>query len=355
MGMMFVGTYTKGQSEGIYGFRFDPVSGVLVPAGLAARSDQPSFLVQHPNGRYLYAVNEVEEFEGERTGSVSAFEIHAGSGRLEPLNRQPSGGGAPCHLTVDPGGRFVLVAKYAGGSVAVLPIGQGGRLGAPAHVVEHSGSSAHPERQRKPHAHWVGLDPTTRFVLVSDLGTDEVVIYRLDDGSGRLSPHEPRAADLPAGAGPRHVAFHPTSSVAYVVTELRSGVTVFDWDAAAGRLRAIQSVPVLPDDFSGENKPAEVAVHPSGRFVYASNRGHDSLAIFRVDEASGRLTPSGHVQSGGAAPRHFAIDPTGQCLVVANQKSNTLAVFRIDADTGGLQPIGQPAEVDAPVCVLFVR
>jgi 6-phosphogluconolactonase len=353
--LVYVGTYTKGESEGIYAFRLDPASGALSPAGLAARSDQPSFLALHPGRRHLYAVNEVEEMNGEKTGSVSAFEIDAATGRLGFLNRQPSGGGAPCHLVVDPTGRFVLVANYAGGSVAVLPIEEGGRLGAPTHVAQHAGSSAHPERQTGPHAHWVGLDPEDRFVLASDLGLDKVMVYRLDRDAGRLAANDPAAADLPPGAGPRHVAFHRTPSVAYVITELRSGVTVFSWDAGRGLLRELQAVPTLPGDFTGENTTAEVAVHPSGRFLYGSNRGHDSLAVFRVDASTGRLAPAGHAPTRGKAPRHFAIDPSGQWLIAANQESDSLTVFRIDQETGGLTPAGQPVAVGTPVCVLFLR
>jgi 6-phosphogluconolactonase len=353
MALVYVGTYTKGRSEGIYAFRFDDARGALARVGLAAASAQPSFLARHPSGRFVYAVNELEEWNGEKTGSVSAFAVEAESGRLTPLNRQPSGGGAPCHLAVDRGGRILLVANYAGGSVAVLPIHDDGHLGAPTQVARHSGSGAHSERQQGPHAHWVGFDDRGRFALASDLGIDKVMVYRLDAGAGRLTPNEPPASSLPAGVGPRHVAFHPALPVAYVITELRSGVTVFDWDAERGTLHEVQSVATLPGDFRDENTTAEVAVHPSGRFLYGSNRGHDSLAVFRVDTASGRLTPDGHVPTRGTAPRHFAIDPTGHWLIAANQKSDSLAVFLIDQDTGRLTPVGETVTVDTPVCVLF--
>jgi 6-phosphogluconolactonase len=351
-GLVYIGTYTKRSSEGIYAFRFDSTEGTLTPAGLAAEAEQPSFLALHPDRRHLYAVHEVEETDGEPTGTVSAFAIDGESGRLTWVNRQPSGGGAPCHLTVARSGRVVLAANYAGGSVAVLPVGDDGRLGAASHVAQHAGSSAHPERQQGPHAHWAGFDPSGRFVLASDLGIDQVVIYRLDQGSGRLTGNG--QAHLPPGAGPRHVAFHPALPVAYVITELQSRLAVFEWDAEAGRLRAVQSVPTLPDGAREENKTAEVAVHPSGRFVYGSNRGHDSLAVFRVDEATGHLTPSGHVPTGGQAPRHFAIDPSGGWLVAANKESHALTVFRIDSETGDLTPVGEPMAIDSPVCVVFL-
>jgi 6-phosphogluconolactonase len=351
---VYVGTSTGGESKGIYRFLFDPEAGAAGPVELAAAAANPGFLAIHPDRPLLYAVNAVSDFQGQKTGAVSAFEMDPQSGELTLLNQQPSGGAGPCHLVVDAGGRNVLVANYGGGSVAVLPIGEDGGLEVPSCIAQHAGSSVNPRRQEGPHAHSINLDSADRFAFAADLGLDQVVIYRFDPELGTLTPNDPPAAHVAPGAGPRHLAFHPTGRFAYVINELDSTVTAFSYDAAAGVLTEIQTITTLPEGFTGENYPAEVLVHPSGRFLYGSNRGHDSIAVFTIDEGTGKLAPAGHQPSGGKAPRNFRIDPSGAWMIVGNQSSNTILVFRIDPESGALERKGQELEAPAPICFKMV-
>jgi 6-phosphogluconolactonase len=284
---------------------------------------------------------------------VSAFAVDA-TGALSLLNAQPSRGAAPCHLALDREARHVLVANYTSGTIAVLPIGSDGRLQPASAFVQQAGRGPRAGRQDGPHAHWIGLDPSGRFVLATDLGADKVFVYRYDGARGTLAPHDPPAASLPPGSGPRHVAFHPNARVAYVLNELAATLASFRYDAAAGTLTPVDSVPTLPGGFPGDNLTAEVAVHPDGRLAYASNRGDDSLALFAVDGATGSITPAGHQKTLGKTPRNFVLDPTGAFLLAANQGSGTVVVFRIDAATGALTAVGEPAEVPAPVCLRMV-
>lgn len=351
---VYVGTYTKKKSKGIYLFRLDPTSGSLTPRGLAAETTNPSFLALHPNCRYLYAVSEISDFGGKKSGGVSSFSIDDTTGYLTRLNQQPSGGVGPCYVTVDPAGRNVLVANYSSGSVAALPVDDDGKLREPSATIQHTGSSIDPKRQTKPHAHSINLDPSGRIALAVDLGIDKVMLYRLDSDSGTLTPHDPESASIKPGGGARHLAFHPNGRFAYVNHEMGDAVTAFAWDADLGTLTPLGTVSTLPAGFTGDSTTAEVLVHPSGRFLYVSNRGHDSLAIFRIDPESGTLTPIGHEPTQGKTPRGFAIDPTGRYLIVANQESDNLVVFRIDAETGKLEATGPPHSVGTPVCVRFM-
>lgn len=350
---IYVGTYTHRGSKGIYAFELDLTTGATTEPTLVAETVNPSFLALHPSHRFLYAVNEVGEFQGERTGSVSAFAVDPSTGKLTLLNQQPSKGTAPCHLTVDKQGKCVLVANYGSGSVAVLPILPDGRLGEPTAVIQHEGKSVNPQRQEGPHAHSVNLDAANRFAFVADLGLDKVLIYRFDGNKGTLTPNDPPFAAVASGAGPRHFAFHPNGRFAYVINELNSTITAFRYDAQKGTLSELQTVSTLPDNFKGDNWTAEVQVHPSGKFLYGSNRGHNSIAIFAID-AQGHLQPIGHEPTQGKMPRHFAIDPTGTFLLAANQDTDNLVVFRIDPKTGKLQPTGQQVSIPTPVCVLPV-
>jgi 6-phosphogluconolactonase len=350
---VFVGTSTAGGSKGIYRFRFDPASGKGDGLALAAEAANPTFLAIHPTGDFLYAVNAIADFRGGKTGAVSAFALDRKTGGLLLLNQQPSGGAGPCHLAVGAAGKNVLVANYGGGSVAQLPILPDGSLGSATSVVQHSGSGPNPNRQEGPHAHSINLDPANRFALAADLGLDRVLVYRFDVAEGILSPHHPSAALAP-GAGPRHLAFHPSGRFVYVINELNSTVTAFSYDGAAGALRDIQTVPTLPDGFAGENYPSEVVAHPNGKLLYGSNRGHDSIAIYAVDPESGRLTPRGHQPSGGKWPRNFAIDPSGAWMIVGNQNSDNILFVRIDAERGTLTPTGQTLEAPAPICFRFL-
>lgn len=348
---VYVGTYTvRTESKGIYRFTLDLASGQLTPAGEPTPTANPSFLAFHPNGRFLYAVNEIKEFQGKNAGSVSAFAIDPKSGSLSLLNQQSSNGPGPCHLTLDRDGRNVLVANYDLGNVAVLPLENDGRLKPASVFLQHLGSSVTPRPQAGPHAHSVNLDAANRFALVADLGLDRVFLYRFDAAAGALIPHEPPSFRTAPGAGPRHLAFARGGTRAYLINEMNSTVMALAYDAADGVLEEIQTLSTLPAGFLGNNSTAEIVVSPDGKFLYGSNRGHDSIAIFAID-AAGRLRLVGHQPTLGRTPRNFAIDPTGDYLLAANQTSDSVVVFRIDRATGRLTPVGTPVFVPRPVCV----
>ena len=349
--MLYVGTYTSGESKGIYRFQLDLATGALTPAGDPTETVNPSFLALHPSGRFLYAVNETGDAPTDPSGAVSAFAIDPATGGLTFLNQQPSGGAAPCHVTIDKEGRHAIVANYWGGTVEVLPIQADGRLGPPSMVLRHQGRSPSPGRPAEPHPHSTNFDDANRYAFVADLGLDQVVAYRFEGKTGLLAPHESGTVRLAAGAGPRHLAFHPDGRQAYVINELDSTITHLAYDAATGTMTAGQTVSTLPAGFQGKNSTAEIVVHPDGRLLFGSNRGHDSIAIFTIDGATGTLKPAGHQPTGGKTPRHFAIDPTGAYLLAANQDSDTIAVFRIDRATGRLEAVGRPAHVPRPVCL----
>ena len=353
--LVLVGTYTGQKSEGIYAFRFDARTGALTPAGLAAKTESPSFLVEHPNKRWVFAVNETDTLAGKKTGGVTGFTLDAAGGRLTPINQQPSEGAGPCHLTIDATGRFVLVANYSGGNLAVLPIDANGSLGHAVTIVQHAGSGANKERQEGPHAHAVVLSADNQYLLAADLGLDRVLAYRFTPDRGDLTRLEDGGAELPPGAGPRHIALDAAGRHLYAINELNSTVTMFDWDAAKAAATSRQTVSTLPDDVKIENSTAEIEIHPSGRFLYGSNRGHDSIAVFAIDPSTGRLTRTAVVPTRGKEPRHFSLDPSGRWLIAANQNTDTLAVFRVDQQTGGLEPVGDLVPAPTPVCVLFVR
>jgi 6-phosphogluconolactonase len=350
---VFLGTYTSGKSEGIYRATLDLKTGALGDAELAAKVDNPSFLALHPSGKFLYAAGELSNFEGKPGGAVSAFALDGRTGELELLNQQSSRGAGPCHLVVDRAGKNVLVANYGGGSVAVLPIDADGRLRPASSFVQHKGSSVNPKRQEAPHAHSINLDPSGAFAAVADLGLDKVLIYRFDSSAGSLTANDPPHATVAPGAGPRHFAFHPSGRFAYVINEMNSTVTAFNYDAKKGTLSEIDTKSTVPGPQPG-NSTAEVQVHPSGKFLYGSNRGHNSLAIFRIDAQNGGLTPVGHQSTGGRTPRNFGIDPTGRFILAANQGSDSIVVFRLDQNTGELKETGQSIKVPTPVCVKFL-
>lgn len=350
---VYFGTYRSSTSRGIYVSSLDGATGQLSPPQLAAEVMNPSFVALHPSGQFLYAVSEVADFQGKPVGTVSAFSIDAASGKLALLNQQPSSGAGPCHLVVDAKGKNVLVANYTGGNVAVLPIADDGLLKAASSTAQHHGKSVNPQRQEAPHAHSINLDQGNNFAFAADLGLDEVKIYQFDAGKGLLTPNNPPAAKAPAGGGPRHLAFHPTGLFAYVNNELTSSVTAFGYDSKKGTMIEIETITTLPQPQS-DNTTAEVVVHPSGKFLYVSNRGHDSLAMFLIDQSNGRLTVNGHQSTGGKTPRNFCIDPSGQFLLAANQGTNNIVVFKIDQTSGKLTPTGHSVEVGSPVCVRFL-
>ena len=352
--MVYVGTYTNGESEGIYLYRLDAGNGALSHVGTTAGVENPSYLALDPARRFLYAVNETMSFEGEPGGGITSFAVDGATGALTPINRRPTLGGAPCYVTVDRTGRNVLVANYMGGNVVVFQADAEGRLSPATDDRRHEGRGPNPERQEGPHAHMIALDPEERFALAADLGLDKIMVYRFDAERGSLTPNDPAAAELHPGAGPRHFAFHPDGRRVYVINELDSTVTVFGYDAREGALRAVQTLSTLPEGFDGHSQCADIHVHPSGRFLYGSNRGHDSIVVYAIDAATGQLTRIGHQSTGGAWPRNFAIDPTGTFLLVANQRSDTVHTLRIDGETGQLEPTGHVAEIPAPVCLKIV-
>jgi 6-phosphogluconolactonase len=351
---LYVGTYTGGPSKGIYRFEMDPATGKLTSRALAAETLNPSFLAIHPNRRFLYAVGELSDFGGKKSGAVSAFGIDPKTGDLTLLNQQPSGGSGPCHLVVDRQGKHVLVANYGGGSASVLPIRDDGRLGEATAFVQHRGSSVKKDRQEGPHAHSINLDAANRFAFVADLGLDKVLVYRYDADKGTLSANDPPAIDIEPGSGPRHFAFHPSGRHAYVINELASTITAMDYDPERGVLKKIQTVSALPKGFKGDSWTAEVQVHPSGKFLYGSNRGHDSIVAFAIDPKTGELSYVGHATHNIKTPRNFAIDPTGAFLLVGSQGADSIVVFRLDPKTGALTPTETVVDVPAPVCLRMI-
>ena len=352
--LVYVGTYTSNKSEGIHIYRLDPSSGALKFAGKAAIYN-PFYLTIDSQKRFLYAASGIEEFEGQPGGTVSAFSIDSETGELSHLNQRPACGTLPCYLSIDKTGKYVLTANYVSGSVAVLPIQGDGRLGPATDMVQHAGSSVDPERQAGPHVHSIVLDPASRYAFAADLGLDKILIYQFDSIRGKLKPNDQPWAQVKAGAGPRHFAFHPNGRYAYILNELDSTFTAFAYDETHGTLAEIQTISTLPGDYAGESYSADVLIHPSGRFLYGSNRGHDSIAIFAVEEATRQLTCAGYEPTQGHYPWNLAIDPTNTFLLVANQGSDTVVVFSIDQETGQLISTGQVAQVPKPVCVKMIH
>ena len=349
---VYFGTYTGGEnsSKGIYRSTLDLETGTLSKPVLAAEARNPSFIELHPNGKFLYAVS-----ESGGAGSVSAYALDRDTGNLRFLNKQPSGGGGPCHVSIDHAGKNVLIANYGGGSASVVPIKSDGRLGAPTGFVQHAGSSVNPRRQKGPHAHSINVSPDNRFAFVADLGIDKVMIYKLDIAKGTIVANSPSFAKVKPGAGPRHFTFHPNGKYAYVINELDCTVTAFSFESASGALTEIKTVTTLPNGFRGSNTCAEVRAHPSGKFLYGSNRGHDSIVVYRIDRGQGTPTFVEHETADIKTPRNFNIDPTGRFCLVANQGKDSVVVFRIDQQTGALEPTGHSIFVARPVCVRFLR
>ena len=352
--VVYVGTYTDKGSEGIYAYRFDPDTGDSKALGLAAQTANPSFLAAAPNGKYLYAANEVDNFKSDHTGAISTFAIDRTTAKLTFLQQVPSLGADPAHVSFDKTGRYLLVANYTSGNIAVFPISKDGQLGSRSAFVQHAGSSVNKDRQTGPHAHAIQASNDNQFVLTADLGLDELLVYRFDPKNGALTPNDPAFVKVSPGSGPRHFAIAPSGKFVYLVNELSSTVTVFGYSAGSGTLQEQQTISTLPTDFKGENTTAEIEVDAKGKFLYASNRGDDSIAVFAVDPKTGKLTFVERVPTGGKTPRHFALDPTGKWLFAANQESNSITLFRVNPDTGKLTATSQALQVATPVCVIFV-
>ena len=350
---VYVGTYTRNTSRGVYGFRFNPSTGTVTSLGLMAEIPSPSFMAASPNGRFLYTANE-REYNEVMGNKVSTFSIDAQTGRLTLLKRTPSQGDGPAHVVVDPTGKVVVVANYRGGNVAVLPITNDGTLGDATSVDQHYGRGGDPERQATPHAHGVALSPDNKYALVAEHGIDQVMVYRFDAARGTLAPGTPPSFKTPPSRAPRHVVFHPNGKFAYVINELAGSLTVFAFSGADGTLRELQTVSTTPVGFSGGNTGAEVVIDKGGRFVYTSNRGPETIGVFAIDSATGTVSLVEHVPTGGKTPRNIALDPTGAFMFAGNQASNTLAVFRVDAKTGRLRSTGQLYDVPGPTSIVFV-
>ncbi len=353
--LLYVGTYTtpETKSEGVYVYRFNAATGEIkaLSKGSLAKSPSPAFLAIDPKRRFLYAANEVGEFNGKKNGGVTAFAISQQTGELTQLNQQPAPG-VPAHITVHPSGRFVLIADYGGGNAAIYPVKLDGSLGAMSDVAQHTGKGFDPKRQTEPHAHCIIVDAAGKHAFVPDLGLDKVMIYSIDAQLGKLIAHG--SAAVKPGAGPRHFVFHPGGEFAYVINELNSTVTMFEYIAARGTLSEVQSISTLPADFKGASYCADIHIHPTGKFLYGSNRGHNSIVIYAIDAKTKKLTLVGHESVRGDWPRNFAIDPTGQFLLAANQRSNNIVVFRIDVKTGLLKATEHSVALGAPVCLKFI-
>lgn len=353
--LVYVGTYTGGKSssKGIYVYGFDTTSGKLTPMGVAAETSRPSFLAIHPSKKYLYAVAELDG----KQGGVASFALDSTTGKLTLINKQPSQGSGPCHVNVDATGKVLLVANYGSGHVASYAIKDDGSIGEAVSVIQQGPASNVNEkgRQKGPHAHSFYPSPDNRFALSCDLGSDRVFVYHLDAATGELKANEAGSANVPPGGGPRHFAFHPNGQFGYACNELTMTVTAFSYDEQAGALKPLQTISTLPEGANGEgSSTAETLVHPSGKFVYVSNRTHDSLALFTVDESTGKLTFVEAAPSVVAIPRNFNIDPSGKWLIAAGQDSHDIVVFAIDQATGKLSPTGERHEVGAPVCIKFL-
>ena len=347
---VFVGTYTDDRTEGIHILQLDPSTGELSTMAKVADVRNPFFLATCPNDRTLYAGCCIDEFENEPGGSIRSYTIGDG-GALTQTSEQAAKGATPCYVSVDSADSCVLVANYSSGNVATFPVQPGGKLGPASQVIQHEGSSVDKSRQEGPHVHSIVLSPDSRFAFAADLGTDEVRIYRLDAANATLTPNDPPFVSTKPGAGPRHIAFNPSGTRAYLLNELDSTIVVYEYDASKGSLSELQTLSALPEGFGGDNFCADIRVHPSGRFLYASNRGHDSIAVMSIDTATGELTPSGHPSSEGAWPWNLEFDPSGSYLLSANQRGNCVACFRIDTTNGKLELASSTIEVPGAVCV----
>lgn len=352
--LVYIGTYTGGKSpsQGIYIYGLDSSTGKLEPLGLAAEASRPSFLTLHPSKKYLYAVAEGSGKEG----GIASYAIDQKTGKLTLLNKTSSQGAGPCHVNVDNSGKYLFVANYGSGHVASLKINDDGSIGDAVSAIQQSPpSNVNERRQAGAHAHSIYPSPDNRYVLSCDLGCDRVFVYSLNAETGEMKSLTENNGVTPPGGGPRHFAFHPNGKYGYACNELTMAVTAFNYDAQTGALKAIETVSTLPEgvDPTGSST-AETVVHPSGKFVYVSNRKHDSIATFTVDQATGKLTFVEAAPSVVSIPRNFNVDPTGKWLIAGGQDSHDLAIFAIDQESGKLTPTGERHEVGSPVCIKFM-
>ena len=363
--LVYIGTYTEsirfgtgkilqGKGEGIYVYRMDQTSGAMQLVSTTTGITNPSYLAFDSTRRFLYAVNELKTYEIKPTGTISAFAVDPKRGKLKFLNKRMTHGTDPCHVLVDKKREYVFVANFMSGSLCVLPVLEDGSLGEACDFIQHQGSSIDPVRQQGPHAHSVTLDEASRFAFVPDLGLDKVMAYKFDPKRGMLEPNEVPWVKMKPGAGPRHVAFHRSGKFAFLINELDSTLASLSYDGRKGTFKVLQIVPTLPEGYQGESTCADVQVSPAGAFVYGSNRGHDSIVIYRINQRTGRLTYVGHESTQGKTPRSFGVDPTGRFLLAANQDSDTIVTFRIEPRSGKLLSTGCATHVPTPVCVKFL-
>jgi 6-phosphogluconolactonase len=345
---VYFGVHRSGPNIGLSLAHFDTETGALTKPQFLIEGKEPAFFTIHPDGRHLYTCN------SGAPGGVTAYEIEPHSGALRLLNQRPAGGADTSYISLDRTGRYALVANYDGGNIGVFSLKADGSLGERSAFVQHTGSSVNPTRQTHAYAHSILTDPNNRFAPVADLGMDKVFIYRFDPKNGSLTTNNPPFAAVAPGSGPRHIKFHPNGRWVYVINEMASTITAFKWDSAAGSLAEFQTISTLPAGFKETSTCAELEIHPSGKFLYGSNRGHDSLAAFAIDQTTGRLTPIGHVSSGGKTPRNFAFDPSGRWILCTNQDSDNAVVFRVDETTGRLTQTGPPVAVPSPFCERFL-
>jgi len=350
---LFVGTYTNGKSKGIYTLNFDTITGELKQKNFCGGINNPSFLALDNKGEFLYAASEIDDYDGKKSGGVYSYKIEGDEGRLHFINSAPSNGAHPCHIIVDKSDKFVLVANYSGGNISVIRLNEDGSLGETVDVAQHSGSSVNKQRQEAPHAHSINLDASNKLAVAADLGLDKLMLYNLNNENGKLIPAEQKFVETKPGAGPRHFAFHSNGKNAFVINELDSTIIGFRFDQKYFSLEPIQTISTLPENYKGGNTCADIHIHQNGKFVYGSNRGHDSIAVFSFDVATGNLSLIQHQSTLGKTPRNFAIDPTGKFLLAANQNSDSIIVFIIDSITGKLCETGKQIEIPSPVCLLF--
>lgn len=349
---VYFGTHASGPGKGFSLAHFDSDTGKLTKPKFLIEDEMPAYFVIHPDGRHLYTCNSTNTLHGE--GWISAYAIEPKTGQLTLLNRKSSGGPNPSYITLDKTGRYALVANYQGGNVTVTAIKPDGSLGDLTGLDQHTGHSVNPERQTRPYAHSIIVDPSNRFALNADLGLDKLFVYRFNDKDGSLTPNDPLFATVKPGSGPRHVKFHPNGRWVYLINEMAGTVTSFNWDAVKGSLTEFQTVSALPPGFTNTNTSAELEIHPNGRFLYGTNRGHNSLVVFAIDQSTGKLSLVEHVSTQGKQPRNFTFDPTGRWILCTNHDSNNAVVFRVDGATGKLTPAGAPVEVPMPFCERFL-
>ena len=352
--LVYIGTYTTKGSKGIYLCELNMKTGALELKGPVATTTNPTFLALAPNHKFLYAANEIGNFQGAKAGAVSAWAIQPKTGALKLINESSTKGDGPCHVSVDPRGRYVYAANYGGGSLTAMPVEPNGGVGPASAFVQHEGTSVDPARQEGPHAHSIYVDASDRFAYSCDLGLDKVYVYKLDSPAGGLTPNDPPFGVVPPGSGPRHLAFHPGGKFAYVINEMKSTVTAMKWDPKAGALQEIETVSTVPVGNTVSNSTAEVFMHPNGKFLYGSNRGHNSIAIFSVDQTTGKVKLIANQATEGKTPRSFNLDPTGTFLIAANQDTDNVVVFRVNQETGALTPTGHSVHISMPVCIVYM-